>query len=225
MGAPNTARKVGQRGMTGTGTARTQQERSEATQGALIAAARGFFGLHGYHGARTTELTEAARVTRGALYHHFSDKEGLFDAVVLQVARDAGQRATKQVQARQRAAEASEMGLWERFLLALGAYLETVAHDKEVQRILLLDAPAVLGWRRWQTIQAEISLPGTIDSLARLMEEGAIRPTDPEPLAQLILAAMNDAALTIAHAPDVDEALESRTKALMHLVGGLASPA
>jgi AcrR family transcriptional regulator len=205
--------------------ARTQQARSEATRDALVTAARGFFGKQGYHGAGTTEVTEAAAVTRGALYHHFADKESLFDAVVLQVANDVAQAATRQVLTRQGAGQPSDSNLWERMLLALRAYLETIAADKEVQRILLLDAPAVLGWRRWQAIQAEISLPGTISSLSRLMEAGVIRRSDPEPLAQLILAAMNDAALAIAHAGNAEQALRSRTEALMHLVGGLAAHA
>ncbi|MFC4595641.1 TetR/AcrR family transcriptional regulator [Sphingobium tyrosinilyticum] len=200
---------------------RTQKQRSEGTRAALIDAARCYFGQHGFHATRTSEFVAEAEVTRGALYHHFTDKEGLFDAVVCHVAEDISRRARQEVLARSSVQE-TVVRAWDRLLLAFDVYLRAVAEDREVQRILLIDAPAVLGWSRWREIQSEVFMPGTMSTLHRLMELGAIHKTAPEPLAQLILAATNDAALAIAHADDPALTLESHSHALMTLVSGLS---
>jgi DNA-binding protein YbaB len=87
--------------------------------------------------------------------------------------------------------------------------------------VLLIDGPAVLGWDKWRAIRSEITLPGLIHTLGLLIENGTMRRQPKEPMAQLILAAMNEAALAIAHAPDPAKAQKSMSKALLNLIEGL----
>lgn len=193
---------------------RTQRARSEATRGALVAAARTLFGQSGFAATNTTDLVVAASMTRGALYHHFADKEDLFEAVAMEVATEISESATKAVQA-------IDCSTWDRLLAGLRTYLELIADRPEAQRILLIDGPAVLGWERWRRIQADVVLPGTVYGLHLLMHEDQIPPCDAAIMAPLILALLNDAALAIANAPDPRAARIPITTALMRLVAGL----
>jgi AcrR family transcriptional regulator len=191
-----------------------QQSRSTATQDSLIAAARQLFADVGYHAAGTHDLVAMTAVSRGALYHHFNDKEGLFEAVLRQIAAELSNLASQSV--------APYSGdPWRQLNSALKAYLELVALRPDAQRVLLIDGPAVLGWARWRAIRSEITLPGLIYTLELLMENGTVRRQPKEPLAQLILAAMNEAALAIAHAPEPAKAQKSMTRALLNLIEGL----
>ncbi|MFC4595665.1 TetR/AcrR family transcriptional regulator [Sphingobium tyrosinilyticum] len=199
---------------------RTQQERSDATRGALILAGRRHFGERGFHDASTTDFTADAAVTRGALYHHFSDKKALFDAVVQDVATRLADHARDEVLAQVPEISTPMLG-WRRLLIALRSYLRAVSMDPETQRILLIDAPAVLGWARWREIQAAVFLPGTAALLEQIMAAKLIRRADAGTLAQFILAATNDAALLIANAPDSEKGLEQCVETLMVMMDGL----
>ncbi|MGV9295283.1 MULTISPECIES: TetR/AcrR family transcriptional regulator [Amycolatopsis] len=172
---------------------RTQQERSDATRAALIKAARDLFGARGYHDVPAEEITRTAGVTRGALYHHFGDKQGLFRAVV-------------EVLERELTAEVSEVldsaadplsGLSS----ALGVFLDACLRP-DVRRISLTDAPAVLGWDAWRDLEAEYGLGLVAENLAAAREAGLIVDTPVDALAQLVLAAVMEAARMIAHADD-----------------------
>jgi AcrR family transcriptional regulator len=190
-----------------------QQARSEATRAALIAAARKLFAETGYHATGTNDVVALASVTRGALYHHFVDKLDLFEAVFVQLTDELSQTA--------RASVAPLSGdTWRQLVNAFTAYLRLRAESTEAQRILLIDGPAVLGFERWRELQAPL-LDGVAETLVMLMEQGLIARRPPVPLAQLVVAALNDAALTIAHAPDHKAALRESTDALIALIGGL----
>lgn len=191
---------------------RTQQSRSDTTRAALVVAARAMFGKFGFAATNTADLVATASVTRGALYHHFADKESLFEAVAVDVAREISETASNAV--------IQAQGTSERFLSGLRLYLELVAERPEAQRIWLIDGPAVLGWERWRNIQSEVVLPGTVYGITKLMADGVIRQGEPEALAHLILAALNDAAMTIANAPDPRAARGQVTDALMLLLEG-----
>lgn len=192
---------------------RSQRVRSAATRAALIAAARASFAKVGYLATATPDLVALTSVTRGALYHHFGDKEGLFEAVFLEIDEELRRRA--------RAVAASTSGnLWDKLLAALATYLRQRADSREVQRIVLIDAPAVFGWERWRELQTPM-----LEDLAQvfqiLMDQGVIAERPPEPLAQLAIAALNEAALSIAHSPSPQEELARQTDALLALLGGL----
>ncbi len=188
--------------------------RAAATRAALIAAARERFAKAGYHATGTTDLVALAGVTRGALYHHFTDKEHLFEAVFRQVADELSTAAGEAV-----AALADDP--WRQLLEGLQAYLRLVATNPEAQRLLLLDGPAVFGWTRWRDLQSEYTFGHLVNMLRRLMDQGLIQARAPEPLSHLMLAALNDAAMTIAHAPDPQAARMEAGDALSALVGGL----
>src|SRR5688572_26412367 len=145
---------------------RTQAQRSEQTRGALIAVARGLFAERGYAQVGTEEIVRAAGVTRGALYHHFDGKRDLLRAVYEQLEAEIATEVAAGV----------EPGASMLDTLAAGAQL-FLDHcmEPEVQRIVLLDAPAVLGWEEWREIGARYGL-GLISALLTAgMESGELR--------------------------------------------------
>lgn len=170
---------------------RTQAERSATTKAALLASARALFTEHGFAGAGREEIVERAGVTRGAMYHHFANKEDLFRAVLADVEEEIGGRVLE-------AAMAGGDEL-ERLRLGCQAFLDT-AMDPAVRRIVLLDAPSVLGWQAWRDIEAEHGLKLMKDALAEAAAAGLIPEQPIEPLAHMLLAAVNEAALLVANA-------------------------
>ena len=170
---------------------RTQAERSAATQAALMAAARELFTAHGFAGASREEIVERAGVTRGALYHHFANKEDLFRAVLMELEREIGARV----------ATAAMDGADPREQLRLGcqAFLDA-ALDPAVRRIVLLDAPSVLGWQAWRDIEEEHGVALVKEALAAMVNAGQMPDEPLDPLAHMLLAALNEAAQLVAGA-------------------------
>jgi AcrR family transcriptional regulator len=193
--------------------ARAQQ--AEVTKQALISAGRELFAEHGYHGVGVRDVTARAGVTRGALGHHFSGKEELFLAVFDAVERDLIAQGASQ------AAHASDLDAWARFRAGVQHYLDAVMR-KDVQRITLIDAPAVLGWRRWRELEEAYSFGGLTAVLGTAMDQGLIRERQVEPLAHLILGSVIEAALLIAHSDDVQRRRREVGDALDDLLRGLA---
>jgi AcrR family transcriptional regulator len=172
---------------------RTQEDRSATTKSALVSAARELFAARGYAAVPADEIVRAAGVTRGALYHHYADKQGLFRAVFEEVEREV----TVEVAAAMAGAPDFGTGM----LVALGAFLDACGRA-EVRRISLTDAPAVLGWAAWREIEARHGLGVITGSLERAVEEGLLAPQPVAALAQLVLSAVIEAALLIANAED-----------------------
>jgi AcrR family transcriptional regulator len=192
---------------------RSQRAKSAATRAALIAAARVRFGSAGYHATGTHDLVALASVTRGALYHHFGDKRDLFIAVFQQTDEELNHQAHATV--------APFSGdTWRQLMISIETYLRLRAESREAQRILLLDGPVVLGWEHWRDLQAG-SREAMAQTLRMLMDQSIIAQGSPEPLSQLILAAMNEAALSIAHADNPGAAVAAHTSSLLVLVKGL----
>ena len=198
---------------TSTAKRRTQAERSEATRGALVAAARPLFGKRGYADVGTEEIVRAAGVTRGALYHQFpGGKRDLFEAVYEAVETDLTARVV---------ADAGRAGdpLGE---MRVGAALFLEASlEPDVQRIVLLDGPAVLGWERWREIAAEHGLGVITAVIAAAIEAGQIPKQPPEPLAHLLMGALDEAAMFVARAEDQRGALAEMVEALSRMLDGL----
>ena len=172
---------------------RSQAERSQATREALIRAARPLFAKRGYADVGTEEIVRAAGLTRGALYHHFGGKEELLAAVYEQIEDELAQRIASEALGAADPIEAMQAGM-EMFL---DACLES-----EVQRIVLLDAPAVLGWERWRQIAADYGLGLIEATLQAAMEAGAIVEQPVKPLAHVLMGAMDEAAMLVARAED-----------------------
>ena len=172
---------------------RSQQDRSNTTKADLVAAARSLFAARGYQDVPADEIVRAAGVTRGALYHHYADKQGLFRAVVEELEREI----TAEIDAAFARATDPRSGM----AAALNVFLDMCLRD-EVRRISMTDAPAVLGWTTWREIQAEHGLGQLVDVLTRAVEDGLITPQPVRALAQLAQAAVMEAAHMIAEAED-----------------------
>jgi AcrR family transcriptional regulator len=192
---------------------------TDQTTRKLLAIARAQFAARGYASTGTEHLVQAAGLTRGALYHHFGSKEGLFRAVVDDVQREVGERVE---QAAARVAE-THAGIWEQFVAGCRAFL-AASTDPQVQRIMLVDAPAVLGWDVWRDMDSQYSLRSLKQVLAAMASEGLIVPEPIDALAHLLSGAMNEAALWIARAPDPEGALAEATASLETLLGALRVP-
>jgi AcrR family transcriptional regulator len=174
---------------------RTQTERTAATRTALIAAARPLFAERGYADVGAEEIVRAAGVTRGALYHHFGGKEGLFEAVYREVEAEITRRIGAGVTDIEAADPIGAMRLGVQMFL-------DVTMEPGMQRIVLLDAPAVLGWERWREIGAEYGL-GMIEAILKVaMDEGAIAEQPVSSLAHVLMGALDETAMMVARAED-----------------------
>src|SRR5918996_4886685 len=193
---------------------RTQAERSAATRAALVAAARRLFAERGYAAVGTPEVVAAAGVTRGALYHQFAGKAELFLAVYEQVEQEITERIGELVAA----AGASDP------LEALGAgaeaFLDACA-EPEIQRIVLIEAPAVLGWDVWRAVGLKYGLGLTEAILRAAMEAGRIAEQPVRPLAHVLIGALDEAALYVARADDPAAARDEMRAVLEGVVRGL----
>ncbi|ACE99528.1 hypothetical protein I8G32_00921 [Rhodopseudomonas palustris] len=176
---------------------RTNPERSSATQAALIAAARKAFVAGGYADTSTPDLVEAAGVTRGALYHHFADKQALFRAVI---------EAESAAVAAEVEAGATDGAAIEALLSGGEAYLAAMAVPGRT-RLLLIEAPAVLGRAEADAIDARHGVRTLREGLRAAIEQKAIAPIPVEAAAKLLGAAFDRAALEIAHGGDRESCL------------------
>ncbi|ABC89417.1 probable transcriptional regulator protein, TetR family [Rhizobium etli CFN 42] len=177
----------------------------------LIAAARKAFAEKGYAAASMDELTAEVGLTRGALYHNFGDKRGLLAAVVDQIDTEMASRA-KEIGAR-----AGDD--WQGLLAEGAAYIE-MALDPEVQRIVLLDGPAVLGDPSQWPSQSSC-LQATRQTIERLIVRGALKPVDAEAAARLLNGAALNAALWIAATDRPQDLLPRAVEAFDALAAGL----
>jgi AcrR family transcriptional regulator len=187
-------------------------EYAEATRRGLLQAARELFASEGYVDVSIDEICRRARVTKGALYHHFRDKRDLFAAVVEQVEEDVMERVGT--------AALAETDPWEQQRAAIGAYLD-VCLEPAVQRIVLVDAPSVLGVAAWREIEARYGLGVVTAGLQSVMEAGYIEEQPVEPLAHLMLGALTEGGLMIARAEDREAARRAVGDAIDRILGGL----
>jgi AcrR family transcriptional regulator len=191
---------------------RTQAERRAATRAALIAAGRTRFAERGYENVSSEEIAAAAGVTRGALYHHFDGKRELFAAVFEEV--EAELVASFDLSGLD---GEDPLGV----LIAAADQFLDLSLDSEVQRIALLDAPAVLGWEAWHEAEKRYGL-GLIEAgLTTAIAAGQVGPLPVAEVALMLLGAMIEAALQLTRAEDQALARERTGTALRALLEGL----
>jgi AcrR family transcriptional regulator len=178
---------------------RTQVERSAATRDALVAAARSLFAARGFAEVGTEEIVRAAGLSRGALYHHFADKTELFAAVFETVEAEVSVRIAAA------AAQAQDPDPIAVMRVGASTWLDACA-EPEVHRIVLLDAPAVLGWERWTEIGNRHNMGLVQALLAHAIEVGRLPQQPVPPLAHALLGALREAALYLVRAEDRDQA-------------------
>jgi len=191
---------------------RPNAERSTATRGTLVAAARELFTERGYADVGTEEIVRRAQVTRGALYHHFSDKRDLFRAVHEQVEEQMVAKITEALDGIEDPVE---------LLLAANRRFLDLCMDPNWTRIPLIDAPSILGWSEWRAADMRYGLGLATLALTAAMDAGALRRTPVRPLAHLLLAAMGEAGLMIAQADDPAGERSEVEPTLVGLIEGL----
>jgi AcrR family transcriptional regulator len=195
---------------------RTQAERLAATRAALLREARGLFATEGYEAAATEEIVKRAEVTRGALYHHFADKRGLFEAVFQEVAQGIAGTIDDEAEPALDPVEA---------LIDGGKGFLDACLDPAVRRIYLIDAPSVLGWHRWRELDAPHgvrTLRVGIEAILKVRPDSSLGA---EPLTFLLSGAFNEAALWIAGAKDENAARRQMDRTLGELIQRLFAPA
>jgi AcrR family transcriptional regulator len=196
-------------------TRRTQAQRTAATRAVLIEAARKLFADKGFTDVSTQAIVAAAGVTRGALYHQFDDKAALFEAVYEDVERDLVADIAEQIMTAQPLAPVEAMRVGARLFLDRCA-------APDVQQIVLLDAPAVLGWERWRAVATKHGL-GVIEGLlAHAIAEGAIPEQPLRATAHVLLGALDEAALFISRASNTQQARTEMDAVCDRMIGGIA---
>lgn len=183
----------------------------EETREKLISAARKAFATKGYAASSMDDITAEAGLTRGALYHNFGDKKGLLQAVIDQI--DAEMLARLRVV--QEGAETPWLGL----LSESTTYIE-MALEPEIQRVMLLDGPAVLGDpAKWPNQTA--CLKRIENTVQALIDDGTLKSVDARAATWLLNGAVLNAALWIAASDEPSEAFPKAVEAFRHLASGL----
>ncbi|HUE07710.1 MAG TPA: TetR/AcrR family transcriptional regulator [Acidimicrobiales bacterium] len=173
----------------------TQAERTEATRSRLITTARRLFGEKGFAATSTEEILSEAEVSRGALYHHFSSKTDLFRATFEAVEEEL---TAKLLAVATAGGETDPIKILE---LGFNAFLDQCVNP-EVQRIVMLDAPTVLGWDTWHELDERYAF-GTIKAvLAVAAESGRIDTDAVDSLTHLLVGAVMQAGMVVARADD-----------------------
>ncbi|WP_136708521.1 TetR/AcrR family transcriptional regulator [Agromyces sp. H66] len=191
----------------------TKLEQRERTRAALLEIALRRFAADGYAGVALEQLVAEAGLTRGALYHHFGSKEGLFRAAV-----EHAQRGVAAAVERAAAVEADPLAS---FLAGCRAFLEA-SLAPEVRRILLIDGPAVLGWGDWREGDLDTSVRLLDAGIAELAEAGVIGDRNLGTLATMISGALNEVAIANAHAPDAAAEIDTAVEVLARMLAGFA---
>ena len=186
-----------------------------ATRGQLIEVATRLFAEHGYEGTSIEAVLSAAGVSRGALYHHFAGKEALFEAVVSAVSEQVTVELTEVIRGCTDPVEAMRT--------AAVAWI-SLAADPVIQRVLLVDAPSVLGWDRWRAMDDGRTLGALRMLLQAVSDSGRLPAELVAPFAHMILAALDEIVLVVARAPDSTAAVAEGRMAVEALLDRLLRP-
>jgi len=189
-----------------------QAERREATREAILAAATTLFGEKGFAAATIDEIAIAAGVAKGAVYHHFPNKEAIFEAVL--------QRTSATLATRILAKVSQSPDVLAMVTRGTEAYFEACS-EAPVGRIILKDGPAVLGWARWREIDEEHFGRAIPQALAIAMEQGLIEQQSVGPLSRLLLGAITEAAAACAMSADPAATGREHAAAFERLIRGL----
>lgn len=186
--------------------------RAAGTRSQLVAAARELFAERGFGGTATEDIVGRAGVTRGALYYHFRDKQDLFRAVFAEVEEDVNRQVT--------AASMAAGEPWDGLVSGCSAYLDATL-DPATQRIVLIDAPSVLGWDAWREIGAQHRFGLLASGLVWAIAAGQIDDQPVTPVVHMLLGALNEGALYIARADDRRAARDEVVAVIERMLAGL----
>ncbi|MGG4442008.1 TetR/AcrR family transcriptional regulator [Brevibacillus fortis] len=189
----------------------SKAEQKQQTMQKLIEVAREMFSKQGYADAAMEDIVKQAGVTRGALYHHFGSKEGLFQAVLASVQKEIGDRVEAEA--------AKSEDPWQQLILGCLAFVSS-AVEHHNKRILLIDGPSVIGWETWRRMDEENSMRHLREQLLTMQEQGYLRPVSIDALTHLLSGAMNEAVLWISETPDHEKSLKEISTAITLLLEG-----
>jgi AcrR family transcriptional regulator len=188
-------------------------EQVAQTRAALVRAGRQLFGEHGFKATSVEDLAREARVTTGALYHHFPAKSDLFEAVFVQAHTDLMNEAT---QAAHGAADSLD-----ELARGIDAFLDGVLQP-DVQRILLIDGPAVLGPARYTELDEQYAVTVICGALRMAAEAGTVRVDDPDTVTRLLLGALTRGAMLIANSGDPVSTRHAVSRSMRTLLSAFA---
>lgn len=192
-----------------------KQRRSEATVAAIIAAARALFGRHGFSAVSLDSVADECGRTKGAIYHHFTTKEVLFEEVF----RREQRRLADDVVAASTSADPVVS-----FTEGIARYLSLIATDPIACRITLLDAPSVLGWVQWRSCDGGPFRMLCVEALDQMVQAGRLRPgNDPDVLADVVLGAITEGALVVAASADPPDAASRLSDCCTSLILGITT--
>ena len=193
-------------------TSQARGERAALTRKALIGAARELFVTNGYFATGTEEIVARAGVgTRGALYHHFANKRELFLAVFDEIQAELA--ASTRLDPHHDALDT--------LVSALEQFLDASANNPDLQQIVLIDGPAVLGWDQWRILERQYGLGAITAMLDSAVAQGVMARQATEPLAHMLLSAVDEAALYITNSTNRQLARRQTRTSLRALLGGL----
>lgn len=187
-----------------------RDEYTEATRQALLSAGRDIFAREGYQAAGIEAISRAARVTRGAFYHHFEDKQALFDAVVVSLQAEAVARVNERSRTQRK--------IWDRLFVGIDAYLD-VCLEPAYARVVIQEAPAVLGNKRFQEIEEAYPMALLIASLNALKRDGELDFEDIDLLSRMVDALICKIALMLPEADRPKQLRERGQKIIGSLLG------
>jgi AcrR family transcriptional regulator len=191
-------------------------EQVAQTRAALVAAGRRLFGTRGFAATSVEDIARDARLTTGALYHHFPTKATVFEAVFEQVHEDLMQASLQ--------AAAGAAGPVDLMVAGFGAFLDAVL-EPEVQRIIVTDGPAVLGLARFTELDERYAFAATVAAIEAANTAGALSVADPGTLARLLFGALTRAGLLIASSAEPKATRDAVGATLRAIISGFAPPA
>lgn len=188
---------------------------AEATRALIIETARDVFATKGYSDALLADIVAKAKVTTGAVYHHFGDKKGLFRAVA--------EGVEAEILLGVATAAATQSDPWRQLMAAVEATLE-ICGEPGIQRIIFIDAPTVIGPAAWREIELKYAFGGMRAALHGLIANGVIRAGSADLLASILLGALIEAARAVAMAQDKPAAAAEARTTVTRLFESLRTP-
>lgn len=187
---------------------RSKEETNE-TISKLKEVARKHFTVHGYAATVLDEIVKDAKLTRGAVYHHFGSKKGLFLAVLESVQSEVAERVETE--------SGKSTDVWDQLILGCRAFVTTAVEEKN-KRIMLIDGPAVLGWETWRSMDEKGSMRLLHEQLQLMQQQGYFESVSIDALTHILSGALNESALWIAQMPNVEESVEETLKVISLLL-------
>ena len=187
-------------------------DRGQLTRQHIITTATRLFASQGYEATSIDLILRACDLSRGALYHHFASKEAVFSAVV---------EATEEAVLQKLAEAGQGAGGAQQSLLAGSVAWLRMATDPVIRQIVLIDAPAVLGWTAWREIEARYSLGVLKAGIGLAASEGQLRADRVDMYAHIMLAMLTELAMLIARSGDPPSTIAAGEDAVKKFLSGM----